>query len=509
MTRTVAAGGAALALALGTAACGGDDGRAEVPASASLAPADSPVFAEATVRPEGDQAEAADSALSKLLNTDDPGAFLVEQLDNALQEDESGIAYSEDVEPWLGENAGLFFTTFADEPDGAAVLEVTDQGAAEAAVDKIERSEGSPGTDEFYEGVEYTRYEEDSAVGFVDSFLVAGTEAGFRASVDASGGEALADDDAYTEELGTAPDDTLATLYANVPAVLDRLVEDGEISERQRQETEERVGAPVQGPALATLTAAEDDVAVQVAAAAGDTPEPEESPLLRELPADSWLAFGVDDLGEHLSDSFESLELSGGATRFDLDEATEELLGLRLSELTSWIGDVGGYASGTSIFGLGTALELETTDEESSAATLDSLRRSLSRIRSLRIEPLDGDSGFTVSPSDAPVQIAVVQREGRVVAGLGEKSIDAVLEPDETLDGSDAFGSATNALGDDFAASFFLDFEPMLELFESTGANDDPGFQSAKPYLDPLDYVVTGQGREDDQSVMRLVLGLR
>jgi Protein of unknown function (DUF3352) len=509
VTRTVAAGGAALALALGAAACGGgDDSGAEVPASASLAPADAPVFAEATVRPEGDQAEATDSVLSKLLNTHDPGAFLVEQLDNALQEDESGIAYSEDVEPWLGENAGLFFITFADEADGAAVLEVTDQGAAEAAVDKIERSEGSRGTDAFYEDIEYTRYEGDSAVGFVDSFLVAGTEAGFRAAVDASGGEALAADDAYTDELGTAPDDTLATLYANVPAVLDRLVEDGEISERQRQETEERVGAPVQGPALATLTAAEDEVAVQVAAAAGDTPEPEESPLLRELPADSWLAFGVDDLGEHLSDSFESLELSGAA-RFDLDEATEELLGLRLSELTSWIGDVGGYASGTSIFGLGTALELETTDEESSAATLDSLRRSLSRIRSLRIEPLDGDSGFTVSPADAPVQIVVVQREGRVVAGLGEKSIDAVLEPDETLDGSDAFGSATNALGDDFAASFFLDFEPMLELFESTGADDDPGFQSAKPHLDPLDYVVTGQRHEDDQSVMRLVLGLR
>jgi hypothetical protein len=511
VTRTVAAGAAALALALGAAACGGeDDGGAEVPASASLVPTDAPVFGEATVRPEGDEAEAAESALSKLLNTDDPGGFLVEQLDNLLAEDDAGISYSEDIEPWLGENAGIFFSTFADEPDGAAVVEVTDEAAAQATVDKIERSEGSRGTEESYEGVDYTLYEGDSAVGFVDSFLVAGTEAGFRAAVDASRGESLADDDMYADELATAPDDSLATLYANVPAVLDRLVEDGEITQRQRTETEERLGAPVQGPALAAFTADEDNVALQVAGRAGDIPEPEESPLLRELPADSWVAFGVDDLGEHLGDSFEDLEFSSGVAQLDVDEATEALLGTRLSELTSWVGDVGAYASGTSIFGLGTALELETTDEQASEDTLDDLQRSLLRNRSLNIEPLEGgEPGFTISPSDAPVQIVVVQREGRVIAGLGEKSIDAVLEPDETLGDSEAFGAAADALGDDFAGSFFLDFEPMLELIDSVGADDDPDFQSARPYLDHLDYVVTGQRREDDRNVMRLVLGLR
>jgi hypothetical protein len=510
VTRALAAGAAALAIALGAAACGGDDEGADVPASASLAPADAPVFGEATVRPEGDEAEAAESALSKLLNTDDPGGFLVEQIDTQLTEDDTGITYSEDIEPWLGQEAGLFFTTFADEPDGAAVVEVTDEAAAQATVEKVEQAEGSRGTDESYEGVDYTVYEGDSAVGFVDSFLVAGTEAGFRDAVDASNGESLADDDTYADEIATAPDDSLATLYADVPSVLDRLVEDGEITDRQRQETTERVGAPLQGPALAALTAAEDNLAFQVAGQAGDTPEPEESPFLREVPADSWLAFGVDNVGEHLGDSLQDLEVSNGYAQIDIDEATEELLGTGLSELTSWIGDVGGYASGTSIFGLGTALELETTDEDASASMLDSLQRSLSQIRSLRIEPLEGDEpGFTVSPSDAPVQIVVVQREGRVVAGLGEKSIDAVLEPDETLDSSDAFGSATDALGDDFAASFFLDFEPMLELFESVGADDDPDFQSAQPYLDHLDYVVTGQRREGDRNVMRLVLGLR
>jgi Protein of unknown function (DUF3352) len=508
--RSVAAGAVALVLAIGAAACGDDDDETQVPASASLAPADAPVFAEATVRPEGDQADAADSALSKLLNTDDPGGFLVEQLDTALQEDDAGITYSEDIQPWLGENAGIFFTSFADEPDGAAVIEVTDEAAAQATVDKIEQTEASRGTDESYGGADYKRYEGDSAVGFVDSFLVAGTEDGLRAAVDASGGDSLADDSTYTDELATAPDDTLATVYANVPAVLDAVVEAGEITGDQRSQFEDQVGAPVEGPALAALTVAEDNLAVQVAAQAGDTPEPEESPLLRELPADSWVAFAGNDFGETLRGAFEQQGVTSVPGFDEFDTQLRDLLGVDLEGLTSWIGDVGGYASGTSIFGLGTALELETTDEAQSSDALAGLERALSRNRSLQIEPLGGNEpGFTVTPPDAPVQIVVVQRDGRVVAGLGERSVDAVLEPDETLGDSDTFGSAVGALGDGYAASFFLDFEPMLELIRNVGADDDPDFASAQPYLDHLDYVVTGQRREDDHNVMRLVLGLR
>jgi hypothetical protein len=385
---------------------------------------------------------------------------------------------------------------------------VSDQSAGQATIDKAEAASESRLAERSYQGVDY-RADEDGAIGFVDDFLVAGTEEGFRDAVDASQGSSLADDDAFRGELDAAPEDSLATVYADVPTLLDRLIDAGEISAEDLAGVEEQVGDVVREPAIATLTAAEDNIAVQLATGAGETPEPQESPLLRELPADAWLAFGVDGLGEQISDSFENFEFSGSGSK-QLDEATETLLGTGLSELTSWIGDVGGYASGTSVFGLGTALELETTDEDASEATLDDLERTLGEIRSLRIEPLDGDEpGFTISPSDAPVQIVVAQREGRVVAGLGEKSIDAVLEPDDSLGDSDAFGSAADALGDDYAASFFLDFEPMLELIESVGADDDPDFQSAKPYLDHLDYVVAGQRRDGDRNVMRLVLGLR
>jgi hypothetical protein len=84
-----------------------------------------------------------------------------------------------------------------------------------------------------------------------------------------------------------------------------------------------------------------------------------------------------------------------------------------------------------------------------------------------------------------------------------------VLEPTDTIGESDPFGTAVDALGSEYAANVFLDFEPVLELFESTGEGDDPEYQAAKPYLDHLDYLIAGQRRDGDRNVMRAVLGLR
>ena len=67
----------------------------------------------------------------------------------------------------------------------------------------------------------------------------------------------------------------------------------------------------------------------------------------------------------------------------------------------------------------------------------------------------------------------------------GGATVDDVLEPSETLDGSDRFNTAQDALGDDLTAAFFLDFAPVVSLIESTGAaTSDPSYQMAKPYLD-------------------------
>ena len=50
----------------------------------------------------------------------------------------------------------------------------------------------------------------------------------------------------------------------------------------------------------------------------------------------------------------------------------------------------------------------------------------------------------------------------------------------------------------------------MLSLVESTGqATQDPQYQSAKPYLDALDYIVSGSKVDGDRSTASVVLGVK
>ena len=85
-----------------------------------------------------------------------------------------------------------------------------------------------------------------------------------------------------------------------------------------------------------------------------------------------------------------------------------------------------------------------------------------------------------------------------------------MLSPDETLDESDRFNAAKDALGDDITPSFYLDFLPIVQLVESTGqATTDPDYQAAKPYLDALDFLAAGTKTDGDRMIASLVLGVR
>jgi hypothetical protein len=54
--------------------------------------------------------------------------------------------------------------------------------------------------------------------------------------------------------------------------------------------------------------------------------------------------------------------------------------------------------------------------------------------------------------------------------------------------------------------SFYLGFEPILALVDSTGAGDDEGWQKVKPYLEPLGALVVGAQKDGDK--LRSAFGL-
>ena len=62
----------------------------------------------------------------------------------------------------------------------------------------------------------------------------------------------------------------------------------------------------------------------------------------------------------------------------------------------------------------------------------------------------------------------------------------------------------------DFAPITFLDFGPLLQLVDGfPQAANDPGYKSAKPYLDHLDYLILGGRSEGSRASVRAVLGLQ
>jgi hypothetical protein len=186
-----------------------------------------------------------------------------------------------------------------------------------------------------------------------------------------------------------------------------------------------------------------------------------------------------------------------------------QALGVDVGNIGKWLGDVSGYIGGTSIIDLGGAIVVQTRDEAASAKSLAELQRAFERDVDVITRPLaGGQTGFSVTPRGAPVQFVFTQRQGKVIAGLGQDSVDSALNPPSTLADSSAFKAASVGL-EGLPASFYLDFQPISTLLDIPGVSTNPNLQLAKPYLDRLDYLVGGGGVKDGRLLARLVLGVK
>ncbi|MGI9556887.1 MAG: DUF3352 domain-containing protein, partial [Solirubrobacterales bacterium] len=278
--RATIRGGLAATLALGAAglvACGGND--LPGPDPATVTPDDAQIFVDA-VHPGSEETDEAREALGILTGNDDPGGFVIEQLDELLADQGTGVTYEADIEPWLGERAGLYVGELSDgsDPDVGLMVAVTDEGAAQETVDKLNEAGDAVTTEEEYEGVSYSLSDEDMAVGFVDDFLVVGTRNAFEATVDASTGDPLADDEDYSELVGQADGDRLVTAYVEARSLLMDAVTAGAAEEADVMGFLELL--PENGSIVAWGAATADAVTVELTSAAGDDPTDGGSELL-------------------------------------------------------------------------------------------------------------------------------------------------------------------------------------------------------------------------------------
>jgi len=518
----------AVLAALALAACGtGAGGDADLgPDPATVTPGDAPLYAEAVVRPEGDQRDDLLAALEKITNNDDPAGLIRSAVDSSLSE--QGIDYEEDVEPWLGQRIGGFLTEItADSGEGAIALAVTDEGAAREAIQKAADADQATETDASYEGVDYQVDEDGNAVGIVGDFLVGGTEAGLKAAIDASAGGSLADNSEATEALEGAPSSSIFRGYVDTARIVDLVVEAGLITQ---QDLDAAIGdqadALQEGPVVLSGAATADSMSLEVSGPSSG--QEGAGAIVSELPADSWLAIGVPMIGEAISAGYEgflqSFEagLKGverqspegipgvvpGAGLPDIKAEIKRAIGLDLSKDFDWAGDMGLFVEGSSLLSIGGGVVIETDDEQAAAATLLKLRRALGRQRDLQI--VKTPDGFKIQTLGAPLGAEVAIRDGKVVCALAGASVEEVLSPTNTLSDSESFQTAAGALGEGLDASLYIDFPAIVSLIESSGqVAGDPSYEQAKPILDAIAYLVAGGGSDGDRALGRLVLGLR
>lgn len=523
--------GAALALTLPLAACGGSDSTGDGPDPASAVPAKAPVYVEATVRPEGDLKDNTLKVAGKLLNTENPEAEIKKFLQEAGTETDTGdFNYDEDLKPWLGEQIGLFFTELSDkDAAGALLLQTTDADKAKEALAEQARKPSKKGepapqvTEKEQNGETYT-VADDSAYAVVDDLAIVGTESGVQAAITTlkADGDTLADSDAFkkaTGALGEA-DETIGFFYVDIKGAIDQAVASGEVDKDDATAARQISSATGFESLAAGLSVEENalrvDIATPVTKDRPDLGNPSES--VAALPGDSWLALGIGDVEKVIDYQLSQLSnLTALGGQGDINTVIEQLnrqLDINIREdLISWMGEGAVFVRGTNIADIGGALVVQSKDPAKTKASMATIRRLVTLFggQDVRITDLSAtgvDEGFVVRTEQFPLPVNVALAGDKFIVAVTDPALKAAVSPSGTLGDNADFKAAADALGDGIKPSIYLGFRPVLDLVEGFGLGEDADYKRAKPTLDQLRALAAGGNSDDDVSRQRLVLTL-
>jgi Protein of unknown function (DUF3352) len=504
--------------ALFAAGCGEDSSGSKV---AELAPPGVPVFVEGTVRPEGELKTDTDAIAEQVGGIDNLGEFVVSELESSADEDGEAFDYAQEVEPWLGERAALFFKRLDDEEDELTglgmILESTDTGATQDFIDaQVETSDDSYRSGS-YQGVEYeVGGDEDNALAVVGDFLAIGEdEQILREMVDASTGESLAGEDTFVEAIGAASDGSLADVYVDVGKLVGQ--SGGQIDPQAREILQNAGLDPSEATAVASIVPGDGRIAVELSSdlAGQEAPSGDASELLGSLPADAFAGLAVSGFGSQVKEAIDALDKQGIPDTVPPNQLKKGLkqLGIDLEGLADSLRDGGAFAVGTSEAGLGGALVLTTEGNEA----VDAVTGVIKLLRGIRVEGvtvLGGMyTGFSVRSDDlGDKPLVVVAEQGRMVIGYGLPAALQGLRAGEGQGGTLAedadYQAAVDSLGGT-AITGFADGTGALRLADALIPASDEDFEEAKPYLKSIRFLALGSAEQDEPATAKLIVGLK
>jgi Protein of unknown function (DUF3352) len=566
-------------LLLGAAGCGSAHPASSGADPARAVPASVAMYAEATVRPRGSLKRAALAAGRTLSGQANPYLSLL----GALQTPGSTqLDFKRDVAPWLGPKAGVFlsssgaageaqveqllshlqrgllggsssapFAFSARGVQGAIVMDTSDAAKARAFMSaQATRAGARSGS---YRGVSVRVTAGGVGFGIVDRVLVIGSESALHRVIDTTLGQpSLARSGAYSRLAASGPKEALAHLYLSRSAATP-----SSASSSTPAPSGSRAGARREGlaallgqltgerPANVSLVPSTNSLELDidtVSAAQGNggllSSLANGSAALGELPADSWFAVGLGEVGSTLGTDVRVLrelaQLAGGALSKQESSSPitlRGLLGALLSPLAAlgaetpearrefqgWMRSAGLFASGSGLLDLKGGAVIASSDAARSRAAVDALAAKLradgGSIQHATLPGTEAAAAARLPGLPLVLYIAAGRNAGgaaKFVIGLGEASVAAVLGPAAKLASAPAYGAAASALSDGITPSITIDFTTLLSVLEAAGLTEDPGVAPLVPYLRALT-TLAGGGKRLGGGIerFRLTLGLQ
>jgi hypothetical protein len=508
---------AATLVAMLAAGCGGgDDSSGDGSDAATLAPATAPVFIDFTIRPEGATKTNIEELAKKLAGVDDLGGLIVEELENSASDDGEELDFEKEVEPWLGERAGLFLQEYEEEDfEGyGAAIQTEDEDEAREFVDKQIESSDEAAKDGSYEDVDFKVQEDETTIGVFDGFVVfAENEEIFKSMVDASKGDNLAGEQSFTDATGNVPDESAADVFVDIGGLIE---EAGNEIDSDTQAFLDSAGIePREATAVASVVPGSDNVEIDFSSnLSGDNPPSgDASELLGSLPGTAVGAFAADEFGQRFNEGIDKIDEQGIPGEVPPNQLKKSLkqAGVDLEAIAGSIGDVGVYVTGNSEKTLAGALVMEAENETQAANTVSNIGLFLRKAGIPGVTKLsEGATGFSIRSPELGRQPVVVAAKGdRIVIGYGLASaLSAFEEANKTLADNPAFQEAESALGGT-PITAFVEGASALNLAQAMVPAGEEEFEEAEQYLKKVDYLAIGSEASGDLATAKLILGVK
>jgi hypothetical protein len=508
-------------VALAFAGCGGGDDGGDAATPAEAAPPGAPVFIDFTIQPKGETKANIESLAKELVGIDDLGEVIITELEESAAEDGEGLDYEKEVQPWLGEEGGIYLREYKDDDfEGYGfAIQTTDEDAARDFIDKQVEAEDEPAKDGSYEGVDFKIQEDGTSIGVFNGLVVlAEDEGNFKAMVDAANGDSLGGEETYTSAVADVPEDSAADVYVDVGGLIKEA--GGEVDEEAKQFLDSVGIEPQEATAVASLVPGSDYVEIDVISDLGgeEAPSGDASQLLGSLPSETVGGVAIPNIGERLQEGLDELDKKGIPGEIPPNQLKDGLgeAGIDLDGLVGAIESAALFVTGQNEGSLSGVLVLTTDGSDGPEETITSIGQLLKSTGTpgVRLKQ-EGAMGFEVakSPELEGRELKVLTMGNRVVIGFGGNltinTALALLPGDGAkLTDRPAYADAVKALGGT-PISGFVDGPRALKLAESFISPADSEFEEFKPFLSKVSSIVIGSEPAGERVKLKIIASLK